>query len=288
MGRADAENDVARRWTEALRQFLPGFAEEHEALGCVWERATALLHGSTTMGIDDACSDLDLCLLLFEEDLAAFDALSDTRFIQFELDGKAGHLIAEALPEFEEQIASCHMDTIHQLRRARTVHDGGGCAERLLAEVRRPMRPEVSRALFFWHYTEMRSEHRACDTPIVRGQEIALLLALSKTLAHAMQAAIVLEGEPYPFDKWLHRAALGTPTGRALEPHVQAILDCLAADGLRERHADEDDHLMTVELRAIRRILIDAARGRGIDEPWLESWWLYMTQAREAFGQLRW
>jgi hypothetical protein len=285
MGRAEK---VSEHWTEALRRFLPRLAEEHAALGSVWERATELLHGSTTMGIDDDCSDIDLWLLMSEQDLAAFDALSDTRFIQFELDGKAGHLIAQALPEFEEQIASCHMDTIYQLRRARIVHDGCNCAERLIAEVSRPMRPEVGRALFFWHYTEMRSEHRACDTPIVRGQEIALLLALSKTLVHAMQAAIVLEGEPYPYDKWLHRAALETPVGRAMEPHAQAILDCLAADGLREQHDDENDHTITIELRAVRRILIDAARERGIDEPWLESWWLYMTQAREAFDRLRW
>jgi hypothetical protein len=288
MAQSDACNDVAGRWNEALRRFLPCLTEEHAALGRVWEGATALLHGSTTMGIEDACSDLDLWLLLSEEDLAAFDALSDTRFIQFKLDGKAGHLIAEALPEFEEQIASCHVDTIYQLRRARAVHDGCGCAERLIAEAARPMRPEVSRALFFWHYTEMRSEHRACDTPIVRGEEIALLLGLSKTLAHAMKAAIVLEGEPYPYDKWLHRAALQTPVGRAMEPHVQAILDSLAGDGLRKQYADENDHQITVELRAIRQTLINAAREQGIDEPWLESWWLYMTQAREAFDGLRW
>jgi len=276
------------RWTARLREFVPGYCREAEALAPVWEAAAIILHGSTAMGIDDDASDLDLWLVLPDEGLAALDRLSQTRFFEFELDGKIGHLNACSESDFAGRIAGCHMDTIWQLRRSRIIHDGSGRGERFVAEASRPMRPEVRDALFFYHYVEMRGEHRACDTPIVRGESIALLLGLPKTLAHALRAAIVIAGEPYPYDKWLHRAALGTPAGRAMQPHVEAVLDSLAADGLREQYEDENEHTITVELRAIRQVLIEAAREHGIDEPWLSEWWLHMDQARAACENARW
>ena len=36
---------------------------------------------------------------------------------------------------------------------------------------------------------------------------LAFLLSLPKAMAHALQTAMVIDGEPYPYDKWLCFAA---------------------------------------------------------------------------------
>ena len=286
MSRA-ARTDPRRYWTERLRRFVPQFLASHESLAPLRGSATVLLYGSTTMGVDDPFSDLDMWLLLPVAALAELDRASRTRFFEIKLDGKAGHLSAEATPEFAQRLERCDMDLIYQLRKASVIQDGQHAAPGLIRAARRPMRPQVSRALFFFHYVEMRSEHRACDNPIARGDPAALLLSLPKVVAHALRAAMVLDAQPYPYDKWLCRAAAETPTGRSLAPHVDALLDSLAADALRQT-GSVADHPVTTELMAVRQKLVQAARAKGWDEPWLAAWWLFMDQARGAVEGLRW
>ncbi len=282
-----AETGVRSRWTERLHQFLPEFLSQHPVLSRFRQHASVVLHGSITMGIDDEHADLDLWFLLPEADLAELDAACETRFFAIELDGKPGHLSAESCADFSQRLAGCEMDLIYQLRRAEVLTDEAAVAGKLVRQARTPMRRVVSEALFFYHYVEMRSDHRACDNPMERNGPVALLLLLPKTIAHALRAAIVLDGEPYPYDKWLYRAAAETSTGRQLLPHVQAILDHLAADGLRA-DGPESDHPIGLELRGMRQTLIDAAHSKGIDEPWLTEWWRFMTQARDVIKDVSW
>jgi hypothetical protein len=149
------------------------------------------------------------------------------------------------------------------------------------------MREDVRHAFFFYHYVEMRGEHRACDTPIDRNQPVPLLLFMSKTIAHALRAAMVLDGHPYPYGKWLHHAAIRTETGRLLAPPVETILDLLAQGHLRTP-GSEASHPVTLALMTMRKILIEAAQSKGCDAPWLKEWWLYMDQARAGIHSVRW
>ena len=125
------------------------------------------------------------------------------------------------------------MDTIFQLRHGVVICDPSGIAADLRRDASACMPAEVRQAFFMHHYVEMRSEHRACDNPMERHDPVALLLSLPKVLAHALRAAMVLDGEPYPYDKWLYFAARQTPTGRLLAPHVETVLDLLGRDLLR-------------------------------------------------------
>ncbi len=284
---AEADAAVTQRWCARLLEFLPGFVAAHPALRGLPSSSSIALHGSTTLGIDDAFSDLDLWMLLSSEDLAAVDQRSQTRFFEFVLDGKAGHLQAESLQQFRRRVEGCEMDMIYQLRRAEVLTDGTGQMAELRSLARRPMRPKVSEALFFWHYVEMRSEHRACDNPIERGDSVALLLSLPKVLGHALRAAMVLDGEPYPYDKWLYQASRATPTGASLQANVVRIVELLSQDALRQG-GPEREHPLGLELRAIRQALIRAANDKGIAAPWLEKWWLHMDAAAEAIRGLHW
>ena len=278
---------MLRTWEGRLRGFLPAFLEEHGVLSAFLERASVVLHGSTTMGIDDAFSDLDLWFLVPDSDLVRLDALSETRFFGFEASGKAGHLNTHGKGAFRECADGCDMDVIFQLRRAVVLWDGAGEAEELKRLAAQRMRREVSKAFFFYHYVEMRGEHRACDTPMERGDAVAVVLSLTKAMGHAMRAAMVLEGEPYPYDKWLRCACALTPTGGRVCESIDRIVYHLAADLLRFE-GSEAENPISLELRVIRQVLIDAAHEKGIDAPWLAQWWLHMDQARSAIRDIRW
>ena len=278
---------MSRNWAAALTGFLPGFLREHPVLGQLVGRADAVLHGSTTFGVDDAVSDLDLWLLLPEAALGEVDAASATRFFEFELDGKPGHLNAESAEAFTAGVDRCDLVRIAELRTAEVVAGGLGAGAELIRRARLPMPEDVRRAFACFHFTEMRGCHKSAKGPMERGDPVAVLLSLTEALRHALQTAMVLDGEPYPYEKWLRRFAAQTATGETVVPHVEAALDVLAAGGLAFA-GPLAEHPVNRALYAIREALIDAARERGIDEPWLGRWWLYMTQAHDGIDAARW
>ena len=188
-----------------------------------------MLHGSTTLGVEDAFS-ISTWLFLPEARLAALRAVERGSFFAFTLAGKEGHLNLESREECARRLDACDLPRIAELRRCRLLTDPNGWAGALVDRARQEMRAPVRRAWFCYHYVEMRSEHRACDNPIERGDAVALLLATTRTLEHAMRAALVLDGEPYPYSKWLARACAATPTGRAVLCLVEDVLDLLATD----------------------------------------------------------
>ena len=239
------------------------------------------------MGIDDEYSDLDLWLLLTAADLAELDAASEARFFEITVDGKPGHLNADSVEGVSERLCRCDMDLIYQLRNAEIISDNTGAAEQLIRLARKPMSRRVSEAFFFYHYVEMRGERRACVGPMQRGNPIGLLLAASKAIAHMLKATLVLDGEPYPYDKWLSYAAAQNPTGQQVLPKIDNVLDLFAGDAIRLK-APVRNHPLYHALKDARDVLLQSARAKGLDAPWLRHWWLYMNQACDAIKDIRW
>jgi hypothetical protein len=249
-------------WAKRLKTFLPELALRD---------GTLLLHGSTTAGVDDEWSDLDVWLLPPTE--------TPGKFIEFVCDGKKGHVNIESQRTFEDRVQRCDFALIYELRRSVLLQDDAW-GQQLIATASRPMSDAVREAWFAYHYIEMRSEHRACDNPINRGDAIALLLAVQPTLTHAMQAAMVLDGEPYPYSKWLPTAAAKTPTGAKVVPLIEEMIDLLGAGALRQA-GPEGTHPINRKLKQIRQTLIDAARAGGLDAPWLSHWYLHLGLRRQ-------
>ncbi len=289
MGSAGTDHDqaVIDRWSKRLGDFIPGFFARSPALRLLNDRCAVILHGSTTLGIDDAFSDLDLWLLVPKETLQQAESIAGTRFFSFTLDGKQGHFNLEAMDEVVRRVQNCDLERIAELRQCQILADADGVASELVARSRQPMSESVRRAWFSYHYVEMRGAHRNCDNPIERGDALVFLQALVPTLNHCLRAAMVLDHEPYPYIKWLSRAASRTPTGRRLAPLVHDVLDLLAGDALRHP-GPERGHPLGTKLREMRQVLVDCARAGGIDEPWLDRWWVYMTQAAEGIRSATW
>jgi hypothetical protein len=285
-GRNQDETSMSQ-WMTALQAWAPAHLSAHPVLRNVWNHGSLILHGSTTLGIDDAFSDLDLWLLVPDSLLPAIDALSNTRFFPFTLNGKEGHINVESDEEFHQRISACDFPLIAELRRAEILLDRQGSVRSLQETALRPMTENVRVAWFRYHYILMRQAHRALDNPIERGDAPTVLFGVSTTIEHALQAALVLEEEPYPYIKWLHHAASRSPTGAVLVPLVRDLLELLAA-GMLFYPGPEKDHPLSLKLREIRNGLIAAAREKGIDGMWLEKWWLSIDTVREEITRVRW
>ena len=281
-------------WVRELKKFIPKFLKQHPILNNFYENASVILHGSLTLGFDDLFSDIDLWFLIPEEELVEIKNVSESLFFEIEVNKKPGHLNAESIEDFSRclyQLKNYYnqtdMDIVYQLRNAEIVLDKSGRGSELIKVACKPMNKEVGDLFFYFHYVEMRSEHRACDNPMERRDPIGFLLSLPKVIAHALRAAMVLDGQPYPYDKWLYYAASQTPTGKKLVPSIEKILNLIAKDNLRFK-GSESDHPISQELRVIRRILVETAQVKGNNSPWLEKWWLFMTQPRDLIKNIGW
>ncbi|HEX4214039.1 MAG TPA: DUF4037 domain-containing protein [Candidatus Dormibacteraeota bacterium] len=275
----------ASAWAQRLIEFLPDLAAGDDALSSLRGRWSVLLHGSTAAGVDDAVSDLDLWALVPVAALAEHDRRSASRFHAFSLDGKKGHLNVESGSDFQDRLARCDMPLLAELRRAQVLEDGLGAGRGLVAAARRPMPQAVRHAWFRFHYGEMRGWWRTAENAAGRADATALLLTAPRVLEEAMRAAMILDGEPYPYQKWLPAWSAAVPTGSLLVPARERFLDALGAGGLRGGEAGE---AMAAALLEIRRILIERAREERIEGDWLERWWLDINGARAAIAEARW
>lgn len=273
-------------WKDQIIKYLPEISAPYPSLSELINRGCLALYGSTTQGIDDPFSDIDILLLLKDSDMSKLDTVSDFHFFSFEINGKPGHITAESLETWQNYVTNCMMEHIFQLRYAEILIDNLDC-ENLFSSAHNEMKKVVSRTFFFYHYVEMRSEHRACDNPMERHDPVGTLLSVPKTISHALRAALVLHRKPYPYEKWLFRAALSTQTGKAMKKSIDSILVSISNNKLNFP-GPESENPIGMALREIRIILITAAKDRGIDEPWLEKWWLYMNQSREGIKQIVW
>jgi hypothetical protein len=239
------------------------------------------------LGIEDAFSDLDLWLLIPDSLLAAVDNHSQTRFFPFTFNGKEGHINVCSIEEFRQRVSACDFPLIAELRRAEVIQGNQNSVQSLLERANHPMTETVREAWFRYHYILMRQAHRALDNPIERGDAPTILFGVTATIEHALQAALVLDGEPYPYVKWLHHGATITPTGRDLVPLVRDVLDLLTKDMLF-RPGPEKDHPLSQKLKEIRNVLIDAARENKINGPWLVQWWLSIDTVQNELKRITW
>jgi len=281
------ESSVIAKWTAALANFVPRFLDTHPVLGHFADNAAIVLHGSTACGIEDDFSDLDLWLIVSETELRRLDVASSTRFFEFQIENKPGHFGAVSAQTHAQRMRHCELSLIAELRSARVIHDPHGVASRLITDASRPMPDAVRRAYFQYHYVEHRSDDRAADHPLNRGDPVAAITAQAAALGHALRAAMVLDGEPYPYFKWLYRCASAAPTGRVLSPKVQEWIDLLGQNALRDS-TGSNSHALARKMKEIRLALIDAARATGIDEPWLNQWWLHIDAARAGIQEVQW
>ena len=277
-----------QKWVLASKSYMPAFMEGHEVLKHFYERAAVILHGSTSLNVDDPYSDLDYWLVLDDEEEHLFYSLTKESFVLLRIDGKVGHINPLPLRE----IASCFSDEInmvlaYEVQSGIVIVDKKGVFEKFKSLANEPLSDRVRYAHFFRNYIEMRASHRSCDNPMERHDHFAMLYNVMDTLKFALQAAFVLDRKPYPYDKWIYAHAHRSETPRALIPGITTIFEQITS-GVDAFHGPEKDNKISQELRVIRTILIDKAKEGGIDELWLDKWWRYIEESKRAVQAAHW
>lgn len=244
-------------------------------------------YGSRARGVEDEVADVDLWMLVDHEQVKNVERVAGTRFFVIQIGDVAGHITLRTIDQLESAFGPVAMETLYELRGSRVIRDRMGVAGALRDRARNTMPEAVRRAWFAHHYVEMRGEHRSADNPMFRGDAAAVLFGVTRTLDQALRAAMVLDGEPYPYHKWLHTSAGQTPTGRVIAGLVDESISLIEKGELR-RVGDERDNPLSMKLREIRQTLIEAAKAGGLDGPWLEKWWYHIDSSRRSVQDVTW
>ncbi len=78
--------DTCRRCLARLQAFLPVFMPEYPALAALREKACIMLHGSTTLGVDDGTSDPDVWFAVPDNDYEVLRANAGVTFFTFKIE----------------------------------------------------------------------------------------------------------------------------------------------------------------------------------------------------------
>ena len=284
--REDGTGERRSHWIDASRRFFAS-PQSPSFLNVLGDEACIVLHGSTTRNVDDAYSDLDFYLLLNEDATAHFDSLLPSRFVDVEIDGKPGHLNVTSVEQLTGTFDRPDLESIYELQHAVAVRDPLGVFAPISTRTTRPMSTQLRRAALLFNYIEMRSFHRSADNPMDRHDRLSTLGSVIEAIHYAIRCARVIDGMTYPYSKWLYVAATASPTGKRLVPLVDEILDLVQA-GPGSLDGPEKTNRISSLLRSFRPILVDAANQIGIDEQWLQQWWLFFDEQRRAFDDVTW
>lgn len=247
-----------------------------------------MLHGSTARNIDDPHSDLDFWLVLNDDEDEKFRSITEQSFIPVEIDGKPGHINPLRIRDLEACFSNqIDMVLANEVSDSIVIEDKKNVFDRFIALSRRPLSDAVKYAFFFYNYVGMRGYHRSGDNPIERNDRFAALYNIMSTIKYAFQAAFVLDNRTYPYEKWLYVFANRSDTPKTLIEHVDNIIEELTTNP-SSLFGPEKDNKISQQLRIIRNKLIEKAQQEGIDELWLEKWWLYMDKASNAVNDVHW
>ena len=82
-------------------------------------------------------------------------------------------------------------------------------------------------------------------------------------------------------------AAEKTPTGKLAVPPALKVIKAIGAGAL-DFTGPGPSSPVNMELRALRQVLVDAAKKAGITESWLDTWYKSIEPARAAPKTVRW
>lgn len=276
------------KWVSKSKEYFAHFIKKNDILRAIEKSITIVLHGSTTLNIDDPHSDLDYWLLLDDKEYEKFITITEQSFIPLEIDGKEGHINPLRTRDLEACFSNqINMVLANEISSSIIIEDRKNVFDRFIKLSKKPISEQVKYAFFFHNYVEMRSYHRSCDNPMERNDRFAVLYSIMNTIKYAFQSAFVLDNSTYPYEKWLYVLAGFSETPKSLIENVDRIIQEIMTNP-ESLYGPENDNKISYELRGIRSKLIEKARQEGINELWLEKWWRYIDKSRNILNEVCW
>ena len=288
LGQIQDNGENTRKWVNAAKNYFAEFIHTHEILRTMDDSVTIVLHGSTSRNIDDPHSDLDFWLVLDDSEHEKFRSITEQSMIEVEIGGKPGHINPLRLRELEACFSHrINMVLANEVSSSIVIEDRKNVFNRFIALSNRPLSEAVKYAFFFHNYVEMRCYNRCCDNPMERNDSFAVLYNVMSTIRYMFQAAFVLDNTTYPYEKWLYVFAGRSEAPKSLIENVDNIIEEIVTNPF-SLFGPEKDNKISHELAIIRKKLIEKAKQEGIDEIWLEKWWLYIDKARNIVNDVCW
>lgn len=242
-----------------------------------------LIGGSTSLGVADHQSDVDI--FVFCEDIhyevihhryedAGIIPTGSEFFVDFKLpSGKSGHYKLHRKTELTKGLNEGNMEWLWFSHVSYIVHDS--LQIKKLFDKHVPMQSDLLYTLRKNTYIQLRTFAKALDNPVVRGERFPIHFFAVDVYKAALRCAIVVDGYPYPYDKWLVRVAGQLPVGKRVLECADDFFENLKAEDSYRPMFQEDNSFVKMEKR-MRKILLEEFRSRDLDEPWLVEWWKYV------------
>lgn len=284
IGERHDETRSAALLERAARRYVDDVLAAHPALRPRWALVAIMLVGSSAAGYADGESDLDLEIVApgdaaaeIERGVREAAALPPDHdlFVEFETEGIRGHYAVISREDLEHRVRTCDDVALWRMQRCSILHDPAGWLRDLGRIAVYPA--DVLRARQRRQYIVMAERRNQMKAPLRRADRVAAALLFTQMAQAALRASLLLDGRPYPYDKWLAAEAGGTETGRAA---LSVIADGVAALGRPWAPGPSRSAPLYQIGTRLRDLVRDAYRARGIDEAWLERWWLFMGDPR--------
>jgi hypothetical protein len=280
-GRRSAADDA----TYLLEAYLQERVLPHPLLSPFVPEAAACVTGSLAIGIWDEEAPLDVHLVLPDEEHARLSASlrsahlwDPARDFRLRLEDREPfrrlpgvHITilsaAQLAREFQFELSIALWTYSHAV----VAQDPLGTLEahRHLARDRFSSRLNELRCEHYYCFRQARHDMCARLAP----RRVSTLLAIKRGAAaqEALRLAFLADGKPYPYDKWLEQMAeRETECGPNIVAAVRAVLAA--------REPDVLDHAGKVLRDRVAFALLQG----GVNEAWLEQWWLWPLIAPEA------
>jgi len=215
-----------------------------------WSQAAVVVAGSAAVGWEDEVSDTDVLVLVPQEayqpvyeryrqaTAEARVAVMNPRALQFDefpytyIPGTNAHYLLHRFEEIEEQVARYDDVAMWVHSSSIVLHDP---SERYacLQQAASSYPEEVWREKVRQCTITMINAGGAASNPLRRGDHRTVMLTYVDAVMQALRLCCLLERKPFPYEKWLHRAAAETEPGRAALPLIDALLDELSHPDIR-------------------------------------------------------
>ena len=265
---------------DQAREYAQSIVLAHPALHTVRDRVGIVLSGSRAVGYDVPSSDYDYLVLCNRETYAQIadqtGAASDATSIDLPLDQEQLRQRFD-LAVYEETRIQRALDGYKDVVRwiwthACPLYDPTRCVESVQSSIS-PYPREVLKRKLVRHY--LMDFHLSVHGITYRYESqnvFSVVHALGAKIAEYCRLCCLLDGRPYPYEKWLLRACQETTTGARLAPfleralsHVTHLRNDLVESAERVRQA-----VYAVDTEACD-MLEEAMVAWGIERAWIEN-----------------
>ena len=266
------EMDVARDTEE--RSFIDRAISDARALG---KDTAVLLVGSRALGVGGPWSDLDLWLLGNKE------RLEGRARAEYELTGQVfvdrgdlqAHYTFYDFRDLEERLARWTDELLWIVHVSQLLHDPVGRASDMKERFRDYPHDVLERKLRWWLCNYWQCQGRLGVA--ARGTAASAVMIAAECIESLCKVCCLADGRPFPYLKWLRRAAEKTTLGPlvcpAMDRAVRGVHELVAPPVGREFR----ELIPVKELRALKDDLKEGLRklgwsGAWVDEPGHHVW----------------